>query len=93
MLVDMEKSYISAGFFRHTMYNRYNRIKQQEAMAIAADKAKAREPGMAGKVKNFFPAFGGAKEPEPQPEAPNERESATAARESIESSTCPFWIL
>lgn len=81
MLVDMEKSYLSAGFFRHTMYNRFNRMKQQEAMSIAADKAKTREPGMAGKVKNLFPAFGGPKEPEPHPEAPSDRESATAARE------------
>jgi hypothetical protein len=29
MLVDMERSYITAGFFRHTMYNRYEKLRIQ----------------------------------------------------------------
>ncbi|MEW5315586.1 MAG: hypothetical protein WDW38_007004 [Sanguina aurantia] len=32
MLVDMERSYLTAGFFRQTQHNRYNKIKQQETM-------------------------------------------------------------
>lgn len=35
MLVEMERSYVTAGFFRHTMYHRSNKIKQQLALAAA----------------------------------------------------------
>lgn len=31
MLVEMEKSYVTAGFFRHTMHHRANKIRQQLA--------------------------------------------------------------
>jgi dynamin GTPase len=36
MLVEMERSYVTAGFFRHTMYHRSNKIKQQLAISAAA---------------------------------------------------------
>eukprot|EP00798_Chlamydomonas_sp_ICE-L_P013204 gene13204-19039_t len=79
----MERSYITAGFFRHTMYTRSNKIKQQQ-MLIEAQQAGHLQPqqhqqqsgsnpaGSPGgpeasgqsKQKNFFPAFGGAKDKE-----------------------------
>jgi phosphoribosylcarboxyaminoimidazole (NCAIR) mutase len=37
MLLDMERSYMTAGFFRHTMHHRANKIKQQLAMMKAAE--------------------------------------------------------
>ena len=70
MLVDMERSYVTAGFFRHTMYNRYNRITQQAAMQQAGMQAHqqlqqqmqgakgAPSPQM-NKSKSFFPSFEG----------------------------------
>jgi hypothetical protein len=36
MLVDMERSYITSGFFRHTTYHRYHKIKQQEQVRRGA---------------------------------------------------------
>jgi dynamin GTPase len=62
MLVDMERSYITAGFFRHTMHKRYDKI-QQAAMAVPAGvvKATGAQPGGGTPPpanKNFFPAFG-----------------------------------
>ena len=78
MLVEMERSYISAGFFRSTMYRRTNKIKEQEAMIAAGQKSTAKGVPAAGggaaaggpKGKSYFPAFGG-KEPEPAPAAAN----------------------
>ena len=43
MLVEMERSYITAGFFRHTMHNRSNRIKAQQAMARAAEQGQVQQ--------------------------------------------------
>ncbi|KAG1675453.1 hypothetical protein FOA52_001752 [Chlamydomonas sp. UWO 241] len=68
MLVDMERSYITAGFFRATMYNRYEKLRMQQDMqqqmaSQQGDGGQAR--GMAAKAKSYFPAFGAAKEPEP----------------------------
>ena len=42
MMVDMERSYITAGFFRYTMYRRYERSVQQATLAAALAK---RGPG------------------------------------------------
>ena len=76
MLVEMERSYITAGFFRSTMYKRTNKIKEQEAMMAAGSKATAKGVpaasggGSAPKGKSYFPAFGGAKEAEPAPAGP-----------------------
>ena len=76
MLVEMERSYITAGFFRSTMYKRTNKIKEQEAMMAAGSKATAKGVpaasggGAAPKGKSYFPAFGGAKEAEPAPAGP-----------------------
>ena len=77
MLVEMERSYISAGFFRSTMYRRTNKIKEQEAMMAAGQKSTAKGVPAAGagaaggaKGKSYFPAFGG-KEAEPAPAAAN----------------------
>uniref|UniRef100_A0A7S0WQI3 Dynamin GTPase n=1 Tax=Chlamydomonas leiostraca TaxID=1034604 RepID=A0A7S0WQI3_9CHLO len=78
MLVDMERSYLTAGFFRHTMYHRYQRIKQQQAMAKAAEQAAGKGgagggTGVAAKASSFFPAFGAKPDaaatppPAPQP--------------------------
>lgn len=67
MLNEMERSYLTAGFFRHTMYHRTNRIRQQQAMAKAAEAAQQAKAqgGVAGaaagvvqQAKSFFPAFG-----------------------------------
>ena len=77
MLVEMERSYISAGFFRSTMYNRTNKIKEQEAMMAAGQKATAKGvpaasggAGAAPKGKSYFPAFGGKEaDAEPAPAA------------------------
>ncbi|GFR48981.1 hypothetical protein Agub_g10999 [Astrephomene gubernaculifera] len=66
MLVDMERSYITAGFFRHTTHHRYQKIKQQEQMR-AAMSARHVPPGgeprgAVAAVKQtaakFFPSFG-----------------------------------
>lgn len=38
MIVDQERSYITAGFFRHTMYRRVQRQQQLQAMQQAAQK-------------------------------------------------------
>jgi dynamin GTPase len=38
MMVDMERSYITAGFFRYTMYRRYERSQQQATLAAALAK-------------------------------------------------------
>ena len=52
MLVDMERSYITSGFFRDTMYTRFDKNQQQSvaeypvgSMVVAAD-------------RNLFPTFG-----------------------------------
>ncbi|KAF5832494.1 hypothetical protein DUNSADRAFT_11594 [Dunaliella salina] len=82
MLVEMERSYVTAGFFRHTMYHRSNRIKQQLAISLQAQQQEAAggqkgtnfgggsAPGSAApekkQTKSFFPAFGAAKD-EPLP--------------------------
>ncbi|KAG2486876.1 hypothetical protein HYH03_014470 [Edaphochlamys debaryana] len=70
MLVDMERSYITAGFFRHTTYHRYHRIKQQEQMraAMAAKGLSGEQPkGTVAAVKQtaakFFPSFGNTSGP------------------------------
>ncbi len=40
MMVDMERSYITAGFFRYTMHRRFERQKQQEVLEKALTKAR-----------------------------------------------------
>lgn len=67
MLVDMEKSYVTAGFFRHTTHHRYQRIKQQDQMRAAMQAKVPGQPeqkGAVGAVKQtaakFFPSFGPA---------------------------------
>ncbi|GIM07018.1 hypothetical protein Vretimale_11226, partial [Volvox reticuliferus] len=71
MLVDMERSYITAGFFRHTTHNRYAKIKQQEQMRAAmAARAVVTDPKSAisaakQTAAKFFPSFG------PGPGAPS----------------------
>jgi len=82
MLVEMERSYVTAGFFRHTMYHRSNRIKQQLAISMQAQQQEgqrgtnfggaasgsAAAPEAKKPSKSFFPAFGAAKdEPLPPP--------------------------
>lgn len=93
MLVEMERSYITAGFFRSTMHRRCNKIKEQEAMMAAGQKATSKGIGGAGGAggaskggKSFFPAFGGTKDPEPGPSAPSASEgSAPSPRQSVAS--------
>ncbi|KAG2446820.1 hypothetical protein HYH02_008380 [Chlamydomonas schloesseri] len=67
MLVDMEKSYVTAGFFRHTTHHRYQRIKQQEQMRVAMQAKGPAHPEQKGGVAavkqtaaKFFPSFGPA---------------------------------
>ncbi|KAG2435366.1 hypothetical protein HXX76_007439 [Chlamydomonas incerta] len=67
MLVDMEKSYVTAGFFRHTTHHRYQRIKQQEQMRAAMQAKGPGQPEQKGPVAavkqtaaKFFPSFGPA---------------------------------
>ncbi|GBF88522.1 dynamin-related GTPase [Raphidocelis subcapitata] len=57
MLVDMERSYITAGFFRYTMYRRYAAMQQQNVLqaALAKGQAKSQKKGLA----NFLPGSGG----------------------------------
>jgi dynamin GTPase len=50
MLVDMERSYITAGFFRYTMYRRFEASQSQAAVQKALNK---------GKTKKGFMGFGG----------------------------------
>lgn len=73
MLVEMERTYVSAGFFRHTMYNRERKIKQQLMMAQQTQQqtGKAESKGVFG-GKSFFPAFGASPQPAQQipPPAP-----------------------
>ncbi|GLI59822.1 hypothetical protein VaNZ11_001793 [Volvox africanus] len=77
MLVDMERSYITAGFFRHTTHNRYAKIKQQEQMRAAmAAKGIVTDPkGVISAAKQtaakFFPSFG------PGPGAPSSTSPGT----------------
>jgi hypothetical protein len=92
MLVDMERSYITAGFFRHTMYTRFDKIKQQQAGMMASSNGTsgkdAPPTGMIGstaaKAKNFFPAFGAKHDehaPSPsayEPKAPVQAKAAAA---------------
>ncbi len=77
MLVDMERSYMTAGFFRHTMYHRANKIKQQLQMAQASQQANVQPGGGAaaggsGKPagRSFFPAFGASTKDSPPPPLP-----------------------
>lgn len=80
MLVDMERSYITAGFFRSTMSNRYERIKMQASQQPGhptgppANGPSNTPSGPQGKQddkgSNFFPAFGGQ-----QGSAPNRSQS------------------
>ncbi|EFJ44103.1 dynamin-related GTPase [Volvox carteri f. nagariensis] len=72
MLVDMERSYITAGFFRHTTHHRYQKIKQQEQMRAAmATKGTGDVKGIAASAKQtaakFFPSFGPAAGASPAP--------------------------
>ena len=57
MLVDMERSYITAGFFRYTMYRRYSAMQQQNVLqaALAKGQAKSQKKGLA----SFLPGGGG----------------------------------
>lgn len=50
MLVDMERSYITAGFFRYTMYRRYQTMQQQNVLQQALHKGQAGQSrkGLAG---------------------------------------------
>lgn len=50
MLVDMERSYITAGFFRYTMNRRYETMRQQMLLQQALDKGQqqGRKKGLAG---------------------------------------------
>lgn len=51
MLVDMERSYITAGFFRYTMYRRFEASQSQAAVQKALNKQ--------GKAKKGFLGIGG----------------------------------
>lgn len=51
MLVDMERSYITAGFFRYTMYRRFEASQSQAAVQKALNKQ--------GKTKKGFLGIGG----------------------------------
>jgi hypothetical protein len=61
MLVDMERSYITAGFFRYTMHRRYATMQQQAVLQQALDKGPP--PGGKGSGKKgltgYFGAVGG----------------------------------
>eukprot|EP00955_Chlamydomonas_euryale_P092601 364722-Chlamydomonas_euryale.AAC.8 len=69
MLVDMERSYITAGFFRHTMHNRYEKLRMMEEMQARNAAAAAKgttggggSSGGGGGAKSYFPAFGASKD-------------------------------
>lgn len=55
MLVDMERSYITAGFFRYTMTRRFERSQQQATLQQALNKAKTKKSGFG----SFLPGGGG----------------------------------
>lgn len=55
MLVDQERTYITAGFFRHTMNRRIQRQQQQQAMAQAAQGAKATRSAAPGAAQTTGP--------------------------------------
>eukprot|EP00878_Enallax_costatus_P010891 GHUV01011375.1.p1 GENE.GHUV01011375.1~~GHUV01011375.1.p1 ORF type:complete len:511 (+),score=175.91 GHUV01011375.1:487-2019(+) len=55
MLVDMERSYITAGFFRYTMYRRFEASQSQAAVQKALTKNKTK--------KGFMGFGGGAADP------------------------------
>ncbi len=94
MLVDMERSYITAGFFRHTMYKRHDKIKEQ-AMGQGTNgppQMGGQQPGMGGPPqgaggppqggnKNFFPAFGNKEAAtSPQAAAGNDSDDDTSVK-------------
>jgi len=56
MLVDMERSYITAGFFRYTMYRRYSAMQQTNALQQALHKG---QPGQKKGLASFLPGGGG----------------------------------
>jgi hypothetical protein len=55
MLVDMERSYITAGFFRYTMYRRYSAMQQTNALQQALHK---QQPGQKKGLAAFLPGSG-----------------------------------
>lgn len=64
MLVDMERSYITAGFFRYTMSRRFEASQSQAAVQKALNKD-------AGRPKKGFMGFGGGGGPDPAPVQPS----------------------
>lgn len=54
MLVDMERSYITAGFFRSTMYHRAERMTRQVQMERAADSAVGGAGSKSGRFGRKF---------------------------------------
>jgi len=67
MLVDMERSYITAGFFRYTMGNRFASMQQTNAL----QQALAKGPGGRSRrgLPGFLPGGGGATAEGQQPPA------------------------
>lgn len=66
MLVDMERSYITAGFFRYTMYRRFEASQSQAAVQKALQKGKSKQGFMerVGLSKSTADADGAASSPE-----------------------------
>mmetsp|Transcript_19122 Transcript_19122/g.32848 ORF Transcript_19122/g.32848 Transcript_19122/m.32848 type:complete len:797 (-) Transcript_19122:788-3178(-) len=97
MLVEMERSYMTAGFFRHTMHSRSAKIKQQMLLAEAGKQAPV--PGKAGAAapsggKSFFPAFGASPQvatpaAAPPPSTPRGQAADAASDASDEAGASP----
>jgi hypothetical protein len=61
MLVDMERSYITAGFFRYTMHRRFSAAQQSGALqrALAKNNAAAGSNGRRSGLGGLFPGADG----------------------------------
>lgn len=59
MLVDMERSYITAGFFRYTMHRRYQTMQQQIVLQQALHKGQGQGQGGPQPKKGLAGMFSG----------------------------------